>query len=173
MSGRSGTLRIGKIAGTHGIRGHLRVQTFSEEYEALMALESVMLKGPDGRMDSFELASARPHGKKAVIALKGYDNINQVLHLVGREIFADREQFPVLPDGEYYWCDIIGIKVYLDTGEFLGEITDIIPTGSNDVYVVQAEGKEVLVPAIESVVVSIDPEKGLMRVSLLEGLLDL
>lgn len=173
MSGRSGTLLIGKIAGTHGIRGHLRVQTFSEEYEALMALDTVMLKGPDGQMESFELSSARPHGKKAVIALKGYDNINQVLHLVGREIYADRGQLPVLPDGEYYWCDIIGLKVYLDSGDFLGEITDIIPTGSNDVYVVQAEGKEVLVPAIESVVLSISPEEGVMRVNLLEGLLDL
>jgi 16S rRNA processing protein RimM len=95
-----------------------------------------------------------------------------VAGLVGSQLLVDRNQLPPLPDGEYYWCDLLGMTVVLDDGSPLGEITDIIATGSNDVYVVKSGEREVLVPAIEDVVLNIDPVAGEMRVALLEGLLD-
>jgi 16S rRNA processing protein RimM len=172
MSGQRRQLRLGTVAGTHGIRGGLRVRTFSGEYDVLVSIETVRLLKPDGTSAQMEVASVRPHGRQAVLTFKGLDSINLVTGLVGSELWVDREQLPPLPEGEYYWCDLIGMTVLLEDGRRLGEIASIIPTGSNDVYVVDTGEREVLVPAIEDVVLNIDPAAGSMRVALLEGLLD-
>jgi 16S rRNA processing protein RimM len=78
-----------------------------------------------------------------------------------------------LTEGEYYWCDLIGLKVITDGGVHLGELYDIMATGSNDVYLVRSGEKEYLIPAIEDVVVEINLAAGVMTVSPLEGLLEL
>lgn len=172
MSEQQRQLHLGTVTGTHGIRGGLRVRTFSGEYDVLASLETVRLLKSNGVPALLHMASIRHHGRQAVVTFKGLDSINLVSDLVGAEIYVDRADLPPLPDGEYYWCDLIGMTVLLEDGSRLGEIASIIPTGSNDVYVVNTEGGEVLVPAIEDVVQSIDPAAGLMRVTLLEGLLD-
>lgn len=164
---------LGKVVATHGIRGQLRVVTYSGEAANLVALDSIMLKGPKGELDTFVVANASIHGKRVLFTLKDYNSINQVTHLVGRELYACREQLPELAPGEYYWCDLLGLAVVTDAGESLGRLTDIIATGSNDVYVVQGDGREYLIPALEEIVLKIDPEAGLMTVSPPEGLFDL
>ena len=100
-------------------------------------------------------------------------DINQVLPLVGRELYVRRSQLPPLADDEFYWFDLIGLRVVTDEGLELGRLENIMETGSNDVYLVRAEGKEYLIPAIEEVVKAIDLDAGVMTISPLEGLLDL
>jgi len=173
MSKRSEPVLLGKVVATHGIKGQLRIAVFSGEFETILSLSSLMLKGPDGIMETFEVAVSAVHGKKTLVALKGYGTINQALHLVGRELYVTREQMPELAEGEYYWCDLLGLKVLTDKGELLGLIADIIATGSNDVYVVKNDEREYLIPALEDVVLDIDLDKGIMTVSPPEGLLDL
>ena len=124
-------------------------------------------------MSPFSVASAKAHGQRVILTLKQFDNINQVLHLVGREIYADRGSLPELPSDEFYWSDLLGLKVETEEGEALGELVDIIETGSNDVYVVKKDGREVLIPALEDVVLAVDLAANRMTVSLPEGLLDL
>jgi 16S rRNA processing protein RimM len=164
---------LGKVVATHGIRGQLRVVSYSGESETISALRSVMLREPDGGVETFGIANVAAHGKKIIIALDGYDSINQVLQLVGREVFTTRAQMPDLPEGEYYWCDLLGLKVVTEQGESLGVVTDIIATGSNDVYVAKKGKREYLIPALEGVVVKISPDEGIMTVSPPDGLLDL
>lgn len=164
---------LGKVVSTHGIRGQLKVAAYSGEFDTILSLESVTLKGPDGRMESFEVAAAAVHGNRLLLTLRQFTNINEVQHLVGRELYARRDQFPPLPEGEFYWCDLIGLTVVTGEGETLGSIAEIIATGSNDVYVVRGAEKEYLVPALEDVVLAVDLEAGTMTVSLSEGLLDL
>ena len=173
MSKRSELVLLGKVVATHGIKGQLRIAVYSGEFETILSLSSLMFKGPDGRMETFEVAASAVHGEKILVALKGYGTINQALHLVGRELYVTREQMPELAEGEFYWCDLLGLKVLTDKGELLGLIADIIATGSNDVYVVKNDGREYLIPALEDVVLDIDLDKGLMTVSPPEGLLDL
>lgn len=173
MSKRSELILLGKVVATHGIKGQLRIAVYSGEFETILSLSSMMLKGPDGKMETFEVATSAVHGKRVLVALKGFGTINQVLHLVGREIYAIREQMPELDEDEYYWCDLLGLTVMTDGGELLGLIADIIATGSNDVYVVKSDGREYLIPALEDIVLDIDLDKGIMTVSPPEGLLDL
>jgi 16S rRNA processing protein RimM len=80
---------------------------------------------------------------------------------------------PELLPGEYYWYDLIGLQVVTSEGESLGQLSEIIATGSNDVYVVKGEGREYLIPALEDVVLEINPAAGRMMVTMPEGLLDL
>ena len=172
MSGSKKVL-IGKIQGTQGIKGQLRVIPFAGDASSISQLDGVFVKAPSGAMEEFSVVSARAHGKRVILTLRPFDNINQVLHLVGREIYADRVALPELPSDEFYWSDLLGLRVVTPDGEELGELVDIIETGSNDVYVVKKDGREVLVPALEDVVVSVDLAGGRMTVSLPEGLLDL
>lgn len=173
MSGSEKIVLIGKIQATQGIRGQLRVIPFAGDASSISKLENVMIKSPTGAMEQFPVVSAKAHGKRVILTLKPFDNINQVLHLVGREIYADRGALPELPSDEYYWSDLLGLQVVTEEGEALGELVDIIETGSNDVYVVKLDGREVLIPALEDVVLSVDLDASRMTVSLPEGLLDL
>ena len=173
MSGSKNMVPIGKIQGPHGIKGQLRVVPFAGDASSIPQLKSVTVKAPSGAMETFSVASAKAHGKRVILTLKPFDNINQVLHLVGREIYADRAELPELPSDEFYWSDLLGLQVETEEREALGELVDIIETGSNDVYVVKKDGRELLIPALEDVVLAIDLDAGRMTVSLPAGLLDL
>lgn len=164
---------IGKVVATHGIRGQLRVAPYSGDAESILSYHTIVLKGPDGESDSYEVAGSSVHGKKVIVSLASFHNINQVEHLVGREIFVKREQLPELPEGEYYWCDLIGLKVLTLGGEHLGELSDILAAGGNDVYIVRTGEKEYLIPAVEDIVAEINIAEGTMTVDPPEGLLDL
>jgi 16S rRNA processing protein RimM len=173
MKRGSETVLLGKVSATHGIKGQLCVVPYSGEFASVAGLDSVILKNASGGMDTFAVTAISRHGKKAIITLKDFDNINQVLHLVGRELCVRRDQLPALSDGEYYWFDLLGLRVVTDQGENLGILSDIIATGSNDVYVVKSAEREYLIPALEEVVREIDLDDGIMKVSPLEGLFDL
>lgn len=173
MPQESEPVLLGKIIATHGVKGQLRVFLFSGEFSSIAGLDTVMVKAPNRGMETFEVAAAARHGKKVLLTLKNYDNVNQVLHLVGRELYVERDQLPELPEGEYYWRDLVGLRVVTDQGEMLGTLTEIIATGSNDVYVVQGREREYLIPALEEVVLEVNLDDGVMKVSPPEGLFDL
>lgn len=173
MSGSTLVL-LGKVVGTHGIRGQLRVASFSGESETFLSLDEVILKDASGKEESFDVAAASAHGRKILLSLKGMADINQVLPLVGRELYVRRSQLPPLAEDEYYWFDLIGLRVVTDGGRELGRLESIMETGSNDVYVIRsADKQEYLIPAIAEVVKAIDLDAGVMTISPLEGLLDL
>lgn len=163
---------MGKVAAAHGIKGQLRVVPYSGLADNLLDCESLLLRDAKGLLNKFEVASATIHGKKLLISLKGYSGINQVLHLVGSEILLYKEQLASPEDDEYYWHDLIGMKVVTTDGTDLGILDSIIETGSNDVYVAVSNGKEYLIPALSDTV-SIDVQAKLITVTPFEGLFDL
>ena len=173
MSAGSEPVLLGKIMAPHGVRGQLRVFLFSGEYASIDGLKTVMLQAPNRTRETFEVAGTAHHGKKFLLALKNFDDVNQVLHLAGRELYVNADQLPVLSEGEYYWRDLVGLQVVTAEGESLGTLTEIIATGSNDVYVVQGGDREYLIPALEDVVREINLVDRVMKVSPPEGLLDL
>lgn len=164
---------LGKIVATHGIRGQLRVVPYSGEFDTFLAVGSLLLQDAAGRKARYDIASAAVHGKKLLLAFKGYTDINQVLHLVGCELYIERDRLPATEEDEYYWHDLIGLSVVTIDGEKLGSLESIIETGSNDVYVVRSGKREYLIPALAEVITSIDLNAKVMTVTPIEGLLDL
>lgn len=164
---------LGKVVGTHGIRGELRVACYSGEYDTIKGLRAILLRGADGEVSELPLHSSRVHGGKLLVKLSRYDDINAVQQFVGREVVVPRSLLPEPGEGEYYWHDLIGLRVLSNDGEELGTLSEVFATGSNDVYVVKNGEREYMIPALEEVVRDINLDTRTMKITPLEGLLDL
>lgn len=162
-------IAIGKIIGTHGLKGGARVYSWAESIDSFGEGALLTAVTPTGDIE-LTVQSAAPHKKGLLLTFKEVGHINTLEPLVGSELFVNRDDLPEPEDGSYYWMDIIGLQVLTTTGESLGKVASIFPTGSNDVYVVTDGKKEILVPALASVLKEIDLEKGTMVVDLPEGL---
>jgi 16S rRNA processing protein RimM len=164
---------IGKIIGTHGIKGQMKLNSYSGNADSLRVARSVTLKSPAGTLRELTLQSFNANSGKFIIGFKDFDDINQVDSFLGNEICLKRSQLPALDDDEYYWSDLIGLKVLTEDGTLLGTVEDIFETGSSDIYVVRNEEREYLIPAIGDVIKDIDPVGGKIIVTPIDGLLDL
>lgn len=111
------------------------------------------------------------HRGKAILKLATIDSVEQSQQLHGRLLEIPRSKLHTLPPDEYYQFQLLGIEVWTTDDQFLGRIDRILPTGSNDVYVVPVNDREVLIPAIEDVVKSIDLDGGRMTIETVKGLL--
>lgn len=117
------------------------------------------------------LASVRPHGENMLVRLRGVNTPEMAGQYRNTWIFIKTKDAPPLPEGQYYQYQLLGLKVVDEEDHLLGTLTEILETGANDVYVVKDEaGKETLLPAIPSVILDVQPEAGVIRVHLLEGL---
>jgi 16S rRNA processing protein RimM len=164
---------VGKIIGTHGIKGQLKVHSYSGNFESLSAARTVVLKSADGSLREIPLKGFNANSGKFIISLQDFDDIDLAKTLVGNELCLKRCHLPKLTDDEYYWSDLIGLRVVTDDGTQLGTIFDIFETGSSDIYVVRGEKREYLIPAIADVVKQVDLERGEIVITPLDGLLDL
>ncbi len=161
---------VGNVVGAHGIRGEVVIHFHDGTDRELLTGDPIRLTLPGKPYTSYRVTSARPHKGRFIVALDTITDRNKAETLIGAAVVADRASLPPLDDGEYYWRDLIGLSVVDTADRHLGTLTAIFPTGSNDVYVVQQGADEILVPALESVVVSVDLDAGVMRVDLPEGL---
>ncbi|MDP2644634.1 MAG: ribosome maturation factor RimM [Desulfobacterales bacterium] len=167
-------LLIGKIVGTHSLKGVIKVYSYAHSGSVFKPGIPIFLKDRNGQIQTYSLAWAKPHKRIMRMALQGIDHVARAEELIGADIFIENTRLPELQAGTYYWNDIIGLSVYTVDNKYLGRIESVIPTGSNDVYVVKdaTKGKsfEILIPALASVVVKVDLESKTMQVDLPEGL---
>ena len=173
MTDKNELVPVGKIIGTHGIKGLLKVYSYSGNINSLQSAETVILKGKDDTLREFTLKSVSAHAGGFILGLDNFSDINQVLFMTGSELCLKLSQLPVPDKDEYYWRDLIGLAVHTDQGAELGTLVDIFETGSSDIYVVRGSSKEYLIPAIANVIASIDIPGGKMIITPLDGLLDL
>ena len=173
MSDSEELIPVGKIIGTHGIRGQMKLHSYSGNFDSLSAARSVVIRKPDGSLSDFAFKSAKANNGKFIISLVDFDDICAVEPLVGSELCIKRADLPEPEADEYYWCDLIGLQVFTDDEILLGTVADILETGSSDIYVVQGGAREYLIPAIADVVKIVDLKTGRMVVTPLDGLLDL
>jgi 16S rRNA processing protein RimM len=165
-----GYLSIGKIVGPHGINGALRVHPYAESLSIFQPGTRILLKNNQGMKKKYLIRWAKPHGKGMLFSLQGIEDRNQASSLAGCDLLMAKNRLPDLEEGTYYWFEIIGLSVYDAEEEYMGRVEAVIPTGSNDVYVVRNQENEILVPALEHVVLKIDRANGRMTVKLPEGL---
>jgi len=167
-------LSIGKIVGAHGIKGVVKVFSYAESQSRYQSGMQLVLKDSHGNRFVHTVIWAKPHAKTVLLSLDGIQERSQAEAVIGSELFIEKAGLEELDEGSYYWNDLLGLAVYSVNGEYLGELSAIIPTGSNDVYVVkQSKSKsqaEVLIPALVSVVKEVDLDRKIMRVDLPEGL---
>lgn len=156
---------IGKIGAPHGVKGEVRVTPLTDFPDRFQALKAVYLD----ETRSLEIESVKQNKQFFLLKFRGVNDRDGAALLRGKLLKVPRSQAAPLGEGEYYSFDIIGLRVY-DGEDDLGEIKEIIKTGSNDVYVVKSGDRETLVPALKQVVKQIDLDAGLMRVCLQEEL---
>lgn len=156
---------IGKIGAPQGVRGEVRVTPLTDFPERFRELKTALLD--DGT--SLPIESVRYHQQFVLLKFRGMDNRNDIEHLRGKLIKVERKDLVQLPAGHYYIFDIVGLEVYTEEEEYLGKVTDVLETGSNDVYIVEQKDKQpLLIPALKSVVLQIDIPSRKMIVKLQE-----
>jgi 16S rRNA processing protein RimM len=164
-------VEIGKIVKPQGLRGGLKVASYLESGEILDRIEEAFLQVEGGGYRRFRVEQAVRRDKRFFhLKLEGVSDRESASKLVGQEVFASAELLPSLPEGEYYWREMIGLQVLTEEGVTLGRIQSVFPAGSHDVYVCGGGEREILLPAISEVVRKVDIEKGLITVRLLKGL---
>jgi 16S rRNA processing protein RimM len=168
-------IAVGQISGTHGIKGQVKLHSYSGNLASLQAAKQVVLRSKAGTSHQVRIKHAANHCGKILLALDGFESIEQSTSLIGCELLLLREQLPAPDEDEYYWHDLLGLTVITTEGQTLGTIAEILETGANDVYLVKNidTRREYLIPAVASVITSVNLQAGTMLITPLEGLLDL
>lgn len=163
-------LLVGKLHRQHGVKGEMIMSLLTDFPERLRP--GITLFIGENRQQ-LTLAGIRQHNKGALVHFEEYTSREQVMVLQNQGVFVSVEDRPPLPEGEYYQHQLLGLHVVSDQGQSIGKLVEFIETGANDVMVVRPEqGKDILIPDIDPVVLNIDLEAGNITVHLLEGLLD-
>jgi 16S rRNA processing protein RimM len=161
---------IGKFRKPHGIRGEVRM-TVLTDFPDLIEVGREIYAG--GNYQKYTIKSIRWHGSDLLVALKELPDRTAVEIFRNTMIYMKSEDMPPAPEGEFYTHQLVDLEVETDQGEKLGRIKEVIFTGANDVYLVTTpEGKEILLPAIDDVILNIDLKDRTMLVHIIPGLLD-
>jgi 16S rRNA processing protein RimM len=162
--------QFGEIVKTRGLHGCLKVACYLETKDALSKLEFIYIEKSSGQKDRYALKKIDVSGKALFIELENIRDLESAKDLIGCKVFLPKNLMGILPEGEYYWNDIIGLDVYSEEGKYIGVIESVFPTGSNDVFVCRGEEREILLPAIADVIRQIDINRRIMTIRLMEGL---
>ena len=162
-------LEIGKFVGTHGVRGMVRIQPWSDDGEFLTNFKKFYL---DNGNTKIEMNKITPHGNVVIAAIKGIDTIEDAEKFRGQILYIKRDDAK-LPEGRYFVSEIIGAQVFdADTGDLLGTLADVSPTGANDVWHIKNGEREYLLPAIPDVIVDVDINTDKIVIRPLKGIFD-
>ena len=170
-------LQVGVISSMHGVHGKVKVFPTTSDANRYKSLKEVKLD-TGSKMNESDMITLKLKGVKffkqfVIVKFEGYDNPNDIEKYKGKPIYVTRENAVKLAKDEYFVADLYGIDVFEDNGEKLGELTDVIETGSNDVYTVKCvDGTELLLPAIKQCILEVDIENRKMTVHVMDGLRD-
>lgn len=151
-------ISIGQIINTHGVKGELKIYPLTDDIKRFRKLKEVVIDGEKKQVSWCKLQSDR-----VILKIEGIDSMDQAMKFKGKYLEVTREEAVKLPEGRFFVADIIGCNVIDSEGREHGLVSDVIFTGSNDVYWVKGK-KELLIPAIESVVESIDVENKVIKI---------
>lgn len=163
--------RIGVITEPHGIKGEVKVFCTSDDPMHLKKVKEIYKIAPNGTKELIHLKSLKLSGKYMILGFQEYEDRNAVETLRKHELYVARKDASPLGKDEYYISDLIGLKAIDEEGTVVGEITDVLQTGANDVYEIKrTDGTELLLPAIKQCVLNVDLTAGTITVFVLEGL---
>jgi 16S rRNA processing protein RimM len=161
---------IGRVMKPHGVKGKVKVDYFGEDLHRSSFYREIFIEDEKGKPESYEVLETVPQPPRLILRLKGIEKVEETKPLIGKEILVEKDALLKLGEGEYYWIDILGMRVETREGKGIGKVKEILPTGANDVYVVEGKRGEILLPATEEVIQSIDLERRVIKVIRMEGL---
>ena len=138
---------MGQFGSTYAVQGWLKLQSFSDPDDGILSYQPWYTK----EKQPLNIEQSRRHGRGFVVKVRGIDNPEMARALIGKEVFVPRDQLPELAPGEYYWADLLGLKVINRAGRQLGKVEEMMETGANDVLVVkpdQAGKANILIPYV-------------------------
>jgi len=152
---------LGEIVKPHGLNGAVKVKSFADSPESYTRPARLFMVSADGNRIEISVRDASPMGKLVTLKIEGISTRQQAEALIGNRIVVNREDLPDADEDEYYWHDLIGMSVYDSTGAYYGIIISILPTGANDVFVVETvNGEEVLIPGTFEAILEVNiPER--------------
>ena len=162
----SDSIVVGRVVAPWGVKGEMKVEVITDFPDRFSPEEQVYI---DGSPVTIEMS--KWHKGMVILKLAKIDSTEAVEKIRGQFMEVPQGQVRSLSENEYYQFQVVGLEVWTTDGEFLGRITQILPTGNNDVYVVRSEDREVLIPAIDDVVKSVELEQGRIVIEVIEGLL--
>jgi 16S rRNA processing protein RimM len=163
-------LAVGFLRRAHGVRGEMIMDVHTDFPERLKSGKKLFVGDEHKTMS---VSAVRPHAKGLLIKFKGIETPEAAGQLRNQWVYVKAADVPSLPEGQLYLHELFGFAVVDEAGNSLGELVEIIETGANDVYVVRNDaGKDILLPAIPSVILEVNATNRMMRVHLLEGLTD-
>lgn len=161
---------IGQITNTHGLKGEVKARSFTESKKGFEKLSSILIDFK-GELKKYDIEKVRYQNEVILLKLKGVDDIEEAEKLKGYYIKIPRDVAKKTEENEFFIADLIGCEVY--ENELIGVISDVFTAGASDVYVVKRKGKkDLLIPAIESVIKKIDVENKRIDVEIPGGLDD-
>ena len=165
-------ITIGKAVKPFGVKGEMKIEPMTDFPERFKGLRRVYLVSPAGKEFVCEIQSLRYAGGVPFLLFSGYDSPEKAKTLNGWFLKVPEEEAVPLPEGSYYWFELVGMEVVSEGGEKLGTIKEVFETGSNDVYVMKQGRKEIYLPATKEIVKHIDRKAKRMVIHLVDGLMD-
>ncbi len=154
---------LGRITGIFGVRGWVKVFSYTEPREAILDYGRWLLS-KDGGWREAKLAEGKRHGKTVIARIEGVNDRDEAETLIGIDIGVPREELPEAEAGQYYWADLEGLEVVRRDGSRVGTVAELLETGANDVMVVRGE-REILIPFVmDRVIVDVDLAEGVITV---------
>lgn len=154
---------LGRIVGLFGVKGWVKVFSYTEPREAVLEYKSWLL-GRDDDWQSVELAEGKRHGKSVIARLQGVADREAAAALVGSDIGVSRDRLPEPGEGQYYWADLEGMAVVLKDGTELGKVAYVMATGANDVLVTEGPDERLIPFVKDKVVLGVDIASGVITV---------
>ena len=163
---------LGCLVNTHGVHGEVKLLPYAFPCPTLRKGLFVYLQSENGTVTTALVEKVRPHQPFLLVAFQGVDSLDQATALRGKRVAVEESFLPPLQDGEFYYYQVIGLAVLTTAGQVLGTIRHVFFSGGHDVWVVQKDAEEYLIPAVDDIVLSIDIPNRQAVIDPPEGLLD-
>lgn len=167
-------VQIGEVVKAHGIRGEIKVYTFSECPDNLKLYKNLVLQEQgQSATRTYSLVKSRSQGKLAIVQLQGVNTRDEAEALQGSEVWVSKLELPGLQPGEYYWHQLVGLQAVTETGTILGTISGLFATKAHDVMVIVDAEQEYMVPVKDEIIKQVDAKSGKVIIAPPAGLLEL
>ena len=166
-------VEIGKAGAAVGLKGEFKINLISDDTINLVKGKKFYYR-KDKEIKEVILRSVRKQGEKTIISFEEIKDRNETEHIKGCTLYISEDELEKLPKGEYYIRDLIGLDVYdRNSKKIIGKLNDVIQNTPQSIYsVIDENGKEILIPAVDEFVKEINLQKGIIEVKLIEGFID-